>query len=231
MKKNKILIVEDEPNINRLIQYNLEKAGYLTVATATGDEALKALFLEAVDLIMLDVMLPDQDGFEVCKAIKKESRLASIPIIFLTARGEEIDRIVGLELGAEDYIVKPFSPREMVLRVKTVLKRRQPEDDAKEIIEVDALKIDIARHKVFVKEKEVELTSMEFKLLLTMVKRGGRVQTRDRLLNDVWDMNADVTTRTIDTHIKCLRKKLGKIGDRIETVRGVGYRFSDEDYD
>ncbi|MBF0478437.1 MAG: response regulator transcription factor [Candidatus Omnitrophica bacterium] len=229
MKKNKILIVEDEVNINRLIQYNLEKAGYFVLSSENGAGALKILASEAVDLIMLDVMLPDIDGFEVCKAIKKESRLATIPIIFLTARGEEIDRIVGLELGAEDYIVKPFSPRELILRVKTVLKRGQPEEEEKEIMAVGDLKVDIGRHKVFVGKEEVELTSMEFNLLLTLLKRRGRVQSRDRLLNDVWDMNSEVTTRTVDTHIKCLRKKLGSMGELIETVRGVGYRLSEDD--
>jgi two-component system phosphate regulon response regulator PhoB len=183
-----------------------------------------------VDLILLDVMLPKMDGLEVCKRLRRDQRWQNIPVIMLTARGEEIDRIVGLELGADDYMVKPFSPRELLLRIKGILRRgiSKPES-SKDIIEAEKIKIDLARHKVFVDEKEILLTSMEFKLLKTLVERQGRVQTRDQLLNDVWDLDSSITTRTIDTHVKRLRQKLGKHGDLIETVRGHGYRFSEDE--
>lgn len=228
MEKGRILIVEDDAHISKLVAYNLEKAGFACTTTITGEEALEILDREAVDLIILDIMLPTLNGLEVCKQIKQDKELASIPIIMLTAKGEEIDRIVGFELGADDYIVKPFSPRELVLRVKAILKRKKPYDDTSGVLTVGALTVDIARHKVTVNKKNILLTPLEFELLVTLIKRQGRVQSRERLLDDVWDISADVTTRTVDTHIKRVREKLGRMGKTIETVRGIGYRFNEE---
>lgn len=229
MKNGRILIVEDDRNISKLIKYNLEKCGFDCSVSFTGEEALEALQKEIFSLVMLDIMLPEMNGFEVCKYIKQEKRLSQIPVLMLTAKGEEVDRIVGLELGADDYVVKPFSPRELVLRVKAILKREILEEPASDVLSIDKVVIDIARHKVNVDKKEIELTLLEFKLLLTLAQRRGRVQSRERLLSDVWDMASDVTTRTIDTHIKRLRQKLGKSGRLIETVRGIGYRLSEKD--
>ncbi len=230
MTNERILIVEDDRNISKLLKYNLEKCGFDCSVSFTGEEALDALESESFSLIILDIMLPKMNGFEVCKYIKHQKRLSEIPIIMLTAKGEEVDRIVGLELGADDYVVKPFSPRELVLRVKGILKRKvSGAQEAGDILSVSKIEIDIARHKVSVDKKEAELTLLEFKLLLTLAQRRGRVQSRERLLSDVWDMVSDVTTRTIDTHVKRLRQKLGRCGKLIETVRGVGYRFSEKD--
>jgi DNA-binding response OmpR family regulator len=230
MFHSKILIVEDDKNIAKLVNYNLEKNGYHCFNAVTGEEVFEILDRHSVDLILLDVMLPKMDGFEVCKRLRQDKRWQSVPVIMLTARGEEIDRIVGLELGADDYMVKPFSPRELILRIKGILKRAKPRQESPtDIIEAKTIKIDLPRHKVFVNNKEIVLTSMEFKLLMTLMQRRGRVQTRDQLLGDVWEMDSSVTTRTIDTHVKRLRQKLGKQGNLIETVRGHGYRFSEED--
>jgi len=229
MTTHKILIVEDDKNISKLVRYNLEKAGFDCESTITGEDALDLLDKYAIDLIILDIMLPKMDGLETCKLIKQDKALATIPIIMLTAKGEEIDRILGFELGVDDYMVKPFSPRELVLRVKAILKRGTTKENSKEVLKVGTIEIDIARHKVSADEKKVTLTSMEFKLLSLLVRRKGRVQSRDQLLEDVWELNADVTTRTIDTHIKRLRQKLGASGKLIETVRGYGYRIDHED--
>ena len=229
MAGERILIVEDDKNISQLVTYNLEKEGFTCTGTVTGEEALDILDREHVDLILLDIMLPEMDGLDVCKNIKQEKKLSTIPIIMLTARGEETDRIVGFELGVDDYIVKPFSPRELVLRVKAILKRsKRAEAISTDILIADKIKIDISRHKVFVDKKEIELTLLEFNLLVVLMQRRGRVQSREQLLNDLWNISADVTTRTIDTHIKRLRQKLGKMGILIETVRGIGYRFNEE---
>jgi len=225
----KILIVEDDKHISKLVKYNLEKAGFVCIVTPTGEGALEALNKHSVDLIILDIMLPKMDGFQVCKQVRQDGKFSAIPIIILTAKGEEVDRIVGFELGADDYVVKPFSPRELVLRVKAILKRKEVPESAGDILRAGELVIDITRHKVTVNKKEIQLTLMEFKLLTVLMQRRGKVQSRDRLLDDVWDISADVTTRTIDTHIKRLRQKLGKAGKFIETVRGLGYRFSEEE--
>lgn len=226
MFKQKILVVEDDPHILKLIQYNLEKAGFDCLAAAAGDQAFEILDRQRVDLIVLDIMLPGMDGFELCKEIKKKQAWAAIPILMLTARAEEIDRVLGLELGADDYMVKPFSPRELILRIKAILRRGESKDTAsREILAIGKLTVDMSRHKVTVNSREVLLTPMEFKLLVLLMERRGRMQSRERLLNDVWDINADVTTRTVDTHIKSLRQKLGKMGKCVETIRGHGYRF------
>lgn len=231
MSGENILLVEDDKHISKLVKYNLEKSGYACTAVVTGEDGFERLGKDRIDLIILDVMLPKMDGFEVCKAIKQDDKYANIPIIMLTARAEEVDRIVGLELGADDYIAKPFSPRELILRVKAILKRSVPQvkKTSEEILSFDKLKIDMPRHKVTISGKEIKLTAMEFDLLATLLKRKGRVQSRDRLLNDVWSIEADVTTRTVDTHVKRLRQKLGRYGKYIETVRGYGYRFFEQE--
>lgn len=229
MTKEKLLIIEDDKHISKLVKYNAEKAGYDCAVVQDGGEGLDLLSRLGADLVILDLMLPKMDGFEVCRLIKENPKLKNIPIIMLTAKGEEVDRIVGLELGADDYVVKPFSPRELILRVKAILKRGKIEESPKEVIKRGSLVIDLPKHRVTVNNKEVELTPIEFKLLVTLIERKGRIQSRDQLLSDVWDMHADVFTRTVDTHIKRLREKLGKTAGQIETVRGLGYRFKEED--
>ncbi|MEW6088175.1 MAG: response regulator transcription factor [bacterium] len=228
MSKEKILIVEDDKNISKLIKYNLEKAGYACSIAAGGEAVPGILEKEPFVLVILDIMLPGMDGFEVCRLIKKDDRFKNIPVIMLTAKGEEVDRVVGFELGADDYIVKPFSPRELVLRIKAILKRTMPEEIKKDVLDAGNICMDITRHKVTINQKEVELTPLEFKLLATLIQRRGRLQSRDGLLQDVWNFDSEVDTRTIDTHIKRLREKLGKSGNMIETIRGMGYRFKEE---
>jgi DNA-binding response OmpR family regulator len=231
MPKEKILIIEDDKHISKLVKYNLEKTGYDCIAVEDGEKALDVLGKQGSDLIILDIMLPKMDGFEVCRLIKQDPKLKNIPIIMLTAKGEEMDRIVGLELGADDYMVKPFSPRELMLRIKAILKRGKQEESLKDIIKWGALIIDVPKHRVMINNKEIELTLMEFKLLVTLIERKGRVQSRDKLLTNVWGIDAEIYTRTVDTHVKRLREKLGKVGDSLETVRGLGYRFKEEDED
>ena len=225
----RILIVEDDKHISKLVKFNLEKANYECTIAATGEKALGILDNQPADLIILDIMLPGMDGFEICRTIKEKDRLKNIPIIMLTAKGEEVDRIVGLELGADDYIIKPFSPRELVLRVKAILKRGKAEEVKKDILAAGDIIVSISKHKVTVKGRAIGLTQMEFRLLVTLMERRGRVQSRERLLSDVWDMDTSVDTRTIDTHVKRLREKLGKSGGLIETVRSFGYKFKEED--
>ena len=229
MGKETILIVEDDKNISKLIKYNLEKEGFRCLVSFNGEDAMARLDQISPDLIILDIMLPGIDGLEVCRSIKKKEKFFNTPIIMLTAKGEEVDKVVGFELGAEDYIVKPFSPRELVLRIKAILKRIKPLEVEKDLLKAGMLTVDLVRHKVTIDKKEVNLTNMEFNLLVTFLKRMGRVQSRETLLNDVWDIASEVTTRTVDTHIKRLREKLGKTGDLIETIRGVGYRFSEKE--
>ena len=232
MPKESILIVEDEKNIAKLIRYNLEKDGYECYMAKSGEDGLEILKKHAIDLVILDIMLPGIDGFEVCRTIKQSARLKNIPVIILTAKGEEVDRIVGLELGADDYMVKPFSPRELILRIKAILKRGKTEPLKKDMLNAGDISVNIPSHKVTVKNKEIELTRMEFKLLTTLMERRGRLQDRDTLLNDVWNIDTMINTRTIDTHIKKIREKLGhKAGNMIETVRGMGYRFKEDDED
>jgi two-component system, OmpR family, phosphate regulon response regulator PhoB len=224
----KILIVEDDKNILKLLRYNLEKAGFTCFTTITGEDAFDILSDEAIDLVVLDIMLPTIDGLEICKRIKQDPSFSHIPIIMLTAKGEEVDKVVGFELGADDYIVKPFSPRELVLRIKAILKRNAPKQATQDILSSGNVKIDTPRHRVSVDDKTIELAPMEFRLLSVLVGRKGRVQSRDVLLEDVWGISADVTTRTVDTHVKRLRQRLGKAGKRLETVRGIGYRFKED---
>jgi phosphate regulon transcriptional regulator PhoB len=222
-----ILIVDDEPDVSDLLVYNLQKAGYKTATARDGNVALQKARDEVPSLILLDLMLPLMDGTEVCRHLKADSKTAHIPIIMLTAKAEEVDRVVGLELGADDYVTKPFSPREIALRVKGVLRRANGKSTPAEILKFGDLTIDIAKHEVTLKGKVVDLTATEFKLLATLLERRGRVQSRDRLLTDVWGYEGDVDTRTVDTHMRRLREKLGKASDYVETVRGVGYRFAE----
>lgn len=231
MLKNKILIVEDDKDIARLIQYNLDKAGHACEIAVTGEAALALLERQPVDLIILDVMLPGVDGLEVCRSVKQNPERRHIPVMMLTAKGEEVDRVVGLELGAEDYLVKPFSPREMVLRVKVLLRRAASAESvgARKPLQAGSLVVDRDKHSATVNGKNIVLTAMEFRLLVVLMERSGRVQVREKLLNDVWGMNADVYTRTVDTHVRRLRSKLGRAGAWIETVIGAGYRFRQDD--
>jgi len=225
----RILIVDDEKDIRELLTFQLQQHGFTTIAANNGEEALTKIEEKPPDLIILDLMMPKMDGAEVCRALKREEKTRRIPIIMLTAKGEEIDRVVGFELGADDYVAKPFSPRELALRVKAVLKRVTTADEPAEFLTFKDLNIDLSRHRVTVAGKAIELTSTEFKLLTTLLQRRGRVQTRDHLLETVWGYDYIGFTRTVDTHIRRLRAKLGASGDCIETVRGVGYRFVDED--
>jgi two-component system phosphate regulon response regulator PhoB len=223
-------VVDDEPDLVANLVFNLEREGVRTKSATTGAQALAIAHAGTVpDLVILDLMLPDISGTEVCRRLRQDDRTRLVPILMLTAKGEEIDRVVGLEVGADDYVVKPFSVRELMLRVRSLLRRASPslEVDASGSVTCGALRIDEHAHRVFVNDKEVALTALEFKLLGTLISRRGRVQTRERLLEDVWDMRADLTTRTVDTHVKRLRQKLGVGGDLIETLRGVGYRISD----
>ena len=225
MARERILVIEDEPDIAEVLQYNLEKEGFRVDTARRGDSGLEAVRSDTPDLIVLDLMLPGLDGLELARVLKRDATTSRIPIVMLTARGEEVDRIVGLELGADDYISKPFSPREVVLRVKAVLRRRQPEEAAVERLELGGIQLDLAGHQLRVRGKEMPLTATEFRLLRLLMERCGRVQTRGQLLSDVWGYADDIDSRTVDTHIRRLRRKLGSEADRIETVIGVGYRL------
>lgn len=229
MARERILLIEDEPDIAEVLQYNLEKEGFAVETARRGDTGLEAVRRETPDLILLDLMLPGLDGLELTRLLKRDDGTARVPIVMLTARGEEVDRIVGLELGADDYISKPFSPREVVLRVKAVLRRLQPGgegvEEASETLSLGGIRLDIAGHRLEVGGEEVPLTATEFRLLKLLIERGGRVQTRGQLLSDVWGYAEDIDSRTVDTHIRRLRRKLGPEADRIETVIGVGYRL------
>ncbi len=223
----RILVVDDEPDLLELVRVNLDRAGYRVETAESGREALDALRRSPPDLVVLDLMLPDRSGTEICREIRSDPELKSLPVIMLTARAEEVDRIVGFELGADDYVTKPFSPRELSLRVKAVLRRREPQPAADGVLRAGPLRVEPDRHRCFVNEGEVELTAKEFDLLQRLMQRPGRVMTRDQLLEQIWGSDIVVTTRTIDTHLKRLREKLGPAGDMIETVRGVGYRFAE----
>lgn len=221
-----ILIVDDEPDIRTTLEYNLEREGFRIRTAGTAKEALESAHLTpAPDLILLDLMLPDGPGTEVCRALKGDRATAHIPVLMLTAKGEEIDRVVGFEVGADDYVTKPFSVRELMLRVRAILRRAAPPEADDDNLSFGALRVDPSAHRVWFEDDEITLTALEFKLLTTLLSRRGRVQTRKQLLDDVWGIQADITTRTVDTHVKRLRQKLGRAGDFIETLRGVGYRF------
>lgn len=230
-----ILIVDDEPDLVVTLDYNLKKEGYQTRTAASGAEALEAAFRSPLpDLVVLDLMLPDMSGTDICKRLRADERTKNLPVIMLTAKGEEIDRVVGFEVGADDYVIKPFSVRELLLRVQAVLRRTdhtEPESLDTEAIVFGDLRIEPERHRVQVEAQEVKLTALEFRLLHCFMSRKGRVQTRDALLSEVWGINAEQTTRTVDTHVKRLREKLGDAGNYIETLRGVGYRFRESPND
>tara|TARA_Y100000768_G_scaffold42343_1_gene27742 strand:+ start:1886 stop:2572 length:687 start_codon:yes stop_codon:yes gene_type:complete len=223
----KILVIEDEPDIRRNLEYNLSREGFSVSGAASISEAKLILNSDFFNLILLDLMLPDGSGLDLCKSIKSDSKTESTPIIILTAKDDEVDRVVGFELGADDYVTKPFSVRELILRVKAVLKRGTKK---REIVEVERqfadLKIDVDSHEVHVDDKKINLTALEFRLLRQLVDRRGRVQSRDQLLSDVWGYSSEVTTRTVDTHVKRLREKLGPMGKYVQTIRGVGYKFA-----
>ena len=223
----KILIIEDEPDIRKNLEYNLSREGYSVLTAASIAEAEQLIYSNNLSLILLDLMLPDGSGLDLCKKMKSDPDVQNLPIIILTAKDDEVDKVVGFELGADDYVTKPFSVRELILRIKAVLKRG---DNKKDIVEIDRqfgdLKIDIDSHEVYVDGDLVNLTALEFKLLIQLVDRRGRVQSREQLLADVWGYSAEVTTRTVDTHIKRLREKLGTMGKDVQTIRGVGYKFS-----
>jgi two-component system phosphate regulon response regulator PhoB len=225
MTRERILLIEDEPDIAEVLQYNLEKEGFQVETARRGDMGLEAIRREVPDLLLLDLMLPGIDGLELTRILKRDNATSRLPIVMLTARGEEVDRIVGLELGADDYISKPFSPREVVLRVKAVLRRLQHEEGPAERLEVGGIELDVGAHQMWVRGREIPLTATEFRLLRLLMERAGRVQTRGQLLSDVWGYAEDIDSRTVDTHIRRLRRKLGPEADRIETVIGVGYRL------
>jgi two-component system phosphate regulon response regulator PhoB len=220
--------VDDEPEAVELVEFNLKQAGFDVAVAADGAEALKKARGLMPSLIVLDLMLPEVDGLEVCKMLRRDSATSKVPIIMLTAKAAEIDRILGLELGADDYITKPFSPRELVLRVKRILQRGQASDQEQERLKFGELLIDGPRHLVNWRGKKVDLTATEFKLLMLLAQRRGRVQSRDQLLRDVWDYQSAIDTRTVDTHMRRLREKLGAASKFLDTVRGVGYRFVEE---
>tara|TARA_B100000676_G_scaffold184073_1_gene181034 strand:+ start:5491 stop:6177 length:687 start_codon:yes stop_codon:yes gene_type:complete len=223
----KILVIEDEPDIRKNLEYNLAREGFSVSGAASILEAKTLLSSDDFNLILLDLMLPDGSGLDLCKEIKANSKTESTPVIILTAKDDEVDKVVGFEIGADDYVTKPFSVRELILRVKAVLKRGTKK---KEILEVERkfgdLKIDIDSHEVHVDDVKINLTALEFRLLKKLVDTRGRVQSRDQLLTDVWGYSTEVTTRTVDTHVKRLREKLGPMGKYVQTIRGVGYKFA-----
>lgn len=226
MSAQKVLVVEDHRDTRELLKYNLTAAGFDVAAAEDGQLGYNLAQAFKPDIILLDLMMPGVDGLEVCRQLKGDPALARIPVIMLTAKGEEVDKIVGLELGADDYVVKPFSPRELVLRIKAVLRRYgAPEPNAPKTWEREGLKIDFEAHQITIDGDETALTATEFKLLTVLVSGTGKVQTRDNLLDTVWDTHFEGYSRTVDTHVRRLRQKLGPYAPWIETIRGVGYRF------
>jgi two-component system phosphate regulon response regulator PhoB len=225
----KILIAEDEADVQELVSLHLRNAGFVPLNVENGPDAIRRAREDAPCLIVLDIMLAGMNGLEVCKLLKADMATCQIPLIMLTAKAEEPDRIVGLELGADDYMTKPFSPRELVLRVKSVLRRSAPaaSQDSSQL-KAGTVVIDRERHVVRVRGRQVDLTATEFKLLSLLVERRGRVQSRDGLLNEVWGYESAIDTRTVDTHVRRLREKLGPGSDCIETIRGFGYRVAEE---
>jgi DNA-binding response OmpR family regulator len=225
---NPILIIEDEKDIVDLVEYHLKHAGFPVLKALDGPSGLELAKKNRPSLVILDLMLPGMDGKDICRALKSNPFTQSIPILMLTAKTEEVDRVIGFELGADDYVTKPFSPRELVLSVKAILRRKEAPDEGEKSIQVGDLLIDIDRHQVSVKKELISLTSTEFKLLVELITNKGRVQTRERLLDKVWGYTYEGYARTVDTHIRRLREKLGPLENLIETIRGVGYRFQEE---
>ena len=226
MTKAKILVVDDEADALQLMQFNLRNSGFKVLTARSGEEALTKTRAQLPDLIVLDLMLPGIDGLEICKLLKREEKTAAIPIVMVTAKATEIDRVLGLELGADDYVTKPFSPRELVLRVTRLLRGDGHTDAVNgEQISFDDLVVNLARHQVTACGKSVELTATEFRLLTLLAQRAGRVQSRDQLLREVWGYDSSVESRTVDTHMRRLRSKLGRAARHLSTIRGFGYRF------
>jgi two-component system phosphate regulon response regulator PhoB len=223
----KILIIEDEPDIRKTLEYNISREGYKVVSASSLSEGKEQINSSDFSLILLDLMLPDGSGLDLCREIKSDKDKSSTPIIILTAKDDEVDKVVGFELGADDYVTKPFSIRELILRIKAILKRGESKKETLEVQrQFGELTMDIDSHEVFVNSEQIILTALEFRLLRQLVDRRGRVQSREQLLSDVWGYSAEVTTRTVDTHIKRLREKLGTMGKYVQTIRGVGYKFS-----
>jgi two-component system phosphate regulon response regulator PhoB len=223
----KILIIEDEPDIRKTLEYNISREGYKVVSASSLSEGKEQINSSDFSLILLDLMLPDGSGLDLCREIKSDKDKSSTPIIILTAKDDEVDKVVGFELGADDYVTKPFSVRELILRIKAILKRGESKKETLEVQrQFGELSMDIDSHEVFVNSEQIILTALEFRLLRQLVDRRGRVQSREQLLSDVWGYSAEVTTRTVDTHIKRLREKLGTMGKYVQTIRGVGYKFS-----
>ncbi len=222
-----VLVAEDEEDVLLLVAQSLQQAGFAVLKAADGQNALRQARQQAPALVVLDLMLPVMTGLEVCRELKQDPATRHIPIIMLTAKAEEVDRIVGLELGADDYITKPFSPRELVLRTKSVIRRSVPQAEAEDILKHGGIEVDRTRHRVVVNGVPVEFTATEFNLLALLLERRGRVQSRNTLLNDVWGYENSIDTRTVDTHIRRVREKLGDAADCIETIRGFGYRVVD----
>jgi two-component system phosphate regulon response regulator PhoB len=223
-----ILVVEDEEDIVDLIEYHLKESGFSVITALDGPTGLERARKKRPNLIILDLMLPGMGGKDICRSLKSNPLTQSIPILMLTAKAEEADRLIGFELGADDYVTKPFSPKELVLRVKAILRRKEVDHEGEKVIEIGDLLIDIDRHEVSIQKSPVHLTSTEFKLLVELASKKGRVQTREHLLDRVWGYTYEGYARTVDTHIRRLREKLGPSGDSIETIRGVGYRFREE---
>src|SRR3954452_10385493 len=223
-----ILIIEDESDVADLLEMALRKAGFKASTAGDGASGLQKARDNRPDFVILDLMLPKMSGLEVCRILKSDTATSHIPILMLTAKAEEIDRIVGLEFGADDYVTKPFSPRELVLRVNAILRRGKGETTEETTLKIGTIMLDQTRHEVVVGGRPIRLTSVEFKLLGMLMRRQGRVQHRDRLLNEVWGYESVIDTRTVDTHVRRLRKKLGKAADAIETVRGFGYRIREK---
>ena len=223
-----IYIVEDEPDIRETLAYNLSQEGFKVSEFSDAESCLNKIQKKKPDLLLLDLMLPGMSGLDLCKEIRADINLKNLAIIMLTAKGEEVDRIIGFELGADDYVTKPFSVRELILRVKVILKKQTESVESDESIEFGPIKLNLDAHEVLINNDEIVLTALEFKLLEHLIRRWGRVQTRDQLLSDVWGYSSEVTTRTVDTHIKRLREKLGTVGDYIQTIRGVGYRLNNQ---
>ncbi len=224
-----ILVVEDEPDINKTVSYNIANEGLKPLSALNLTEAESYISSNNVSLIILDLMLPDGSGLDFCKKLKSSNAYCDIPIIIVTAKDDEVDKVVGFELGADDYVTKPFSVRELMLRIKAILKRNSKvmtQNTSSKIETFGILSINEDSHEVFINDDEIILTALEFKLLKHLLDRRGRVQTRDQLLSDVWGYSAHITTRTVDTHVKRLREKMGVMGKHVQTIRGVGYRFS-----
>jgi phosphate regulon transcriptional regulator PhoB len=227
----RIVLIEDEKDIVELVRYNFRKEGFAVESFARGKDGLEGLRQRPADLVLLDILLPDLDGLEICKRLRSDERLKNVPVIFLTAKGEEVDRILGLELGADDYVVKPFSPRELVARVKAILRRQVRPTEKLEVVGTRDLRLDSRTQEVNVRGKPVELSTLEFRLLYFLVSNPRRIFSRERLLDEVWGRDRFVTPRTVDVHIRRLRKRIEAQADRpeyLQTVRGAGYRFSPE---